>query len=393
MSQSSYRLPKSTDLRKRPRLVDDSIRYVLFICGFISVLTTLGIVLVLGNEALGFFSRYGYIPARNHLTEDVDEVETTIEHNTSGYQFKVDDIISFAERDGTELLRVVEVPQPGTLVVERGYNNTQIIPHSIDSELFRAESVTLLEFFTGDRWQPQNADFGFLPLLLSTLIISVIGLTVSVPIGLGAAIYLSEYASERNRSILKPTLEVLAGIPTVVLGYFALTFMTPFLRSVLGQDTVQIYNMASAGIVVGFMLIPLIATVSEDALRAVPRSLREASLALGATRFETSIRVLVPGALSGILAAFILAASRAFGETMIVAVAAGAGPMSPIDLNPFKAAETITGHIARISTGDLSYGSMDYNSLFSLGLILFLVTLVLNLLSNYISARFREVYQ
>ncbi len=232
-----------------------------------------------------------------------------------------------------------------------------------------------------------------MPLLLSTLIISVIGLTVSVPIGLGAAIYLSEYASERTRAVLKPTLEILAGIPTVVLGYFALTFMTPFLRTVLGQDTVQIYNMASAGIVVGFMLIPLIATVSEDALRAVPRSLREASLALGATRYETSVRVLVPGALSGILAAFILAASRAFGETMIVAVAAGAGPMSPIDFNPFKAAETITGHIARISTGDLSYGSMDYNSLFALGLVLFVVTLALNLLSNYISARFREVYQ
>jgi phosphate transport system permease protein len=169
--------------------------------------------------------------------------------------------------------------------------------------------------------------------------------------------------------------------------------MTPLLRSIFGVDVVQVYNMASAGIVVGFMLIPLVATVSEDALRAVPRSLREASFALGATRFETTVRVLIPAALSGILAAFILAMSRAFGETMIVAVAAGAGPMFPIDFNPFKAAETITGHIARISTGDLSHGSMDYNSLFALGLVLFVVTLALNLISNYISARFREVYQ
>lgn len=393
MSQTSYSLPKTTDLRKQARLVDDSIRYVLFICGFVSVLTTIGIVLVLGNEAFSFFNSYGFLNANNQLTTDINETETRLTHSITGYRYEVGNLVSLSERENTELIRILEIPEPGTLIVERGAEGTTAVPHPAGSTFFRAEEATILKFLTGDRWQPQTADFGFLPLLLSTLIISSIGLLVSVPIGLGAAIYLSEYASERTRAVLKPTLEILAGIPTVVLGYFALTFMTPLLRTVLGQDTVQIYNMASAGIVVGFMLIPLIATVSEDALRAVPRSLREASLALGATRYETSIRILVPGALSGILAAFILAASRAFGETMIVAIAAGAGPMSPIDLNPFKAAETITGHIARISTGDLSYGSMDYRSLFALGLVLFVVTLALNLLSNYISARFREVYQ
>ncbi|MFQ3658942.1 MAG: phosphate ABC transporter permease subunit PstC [Anaerolineae bacterium] len=390
---AQYTLPKDTSLAKRSRPVDDLIRYMLFVCASVSILTTVGIVLVLGNEALNFFRSHGFIQAGNSLVEAIDAAQTTIRHTTSGQTYSVGEMVSFAEREGTEILLITDVPERGVLVVERGYEGTTPSSHVSGSNLFKVKNVTLTEFFTGQRWQPQIAAFGFLPLLLSTVIISTIGLLVSVPIGLGAAIYMSEYASERVRSVLKPTLEILAGIPTVVLGYFALTFMTPLLRSIFGPDVVQVYNMASAGIVVGFLLIPLVATVSEDALRAVPRSLREASFALGATRFETAVRVLVPGALSGILAAIILAMSRAFGETMIVAVAAGAGPMFPIDLNPFKAAETITGHIARISTGDLSYGSMDYNSLFALGLVLFVVTLVLNLISNYITARFREVYQ
>ncbi|XWX03743.1 phosphate ABC transporter permease subunit PstC [Aggregatilineales bacterium SYSU G02658] len=390
---AEFTLPKDTSLNKRSRPVDDLIRYVLFVCASISILTTAGIIFVLGNEALNFFRSHGFIQAGNSLIQAIEPDETVIRHTTSGQTYTVGDMISFAEREGTEILLITDVPERGVLIVERGYEGTTPSFHGNGSNLFKVKNVTLVEFFTGQRWQPQIAAFGFLPLLVSTVIISVIGLLVAVPIGLGAAIYMSEYASERARSILKPTLEILAGIPTVVLGYFALTFMTPLLRAIFGVDVVQVYNMASAGIVVGFMLIPLVATVSEDALRAVPRSLREASFALGATRFETSVRVLVPSALSGILAAIILAMSRAFGETMIVAVAAGAGPMYPIDFNPFKAAETITGHIARISTGDLSYASMDYNSLFSLGLVLFVVTLALNLLSNYISARFREVYQ
>jgi phosphate transport system permease protein len=176
----------------------------------------------------------------------------------------------------------------------------------------------------------------------------------------------------------------------VVYGYFALTFMTPLLRALFGQDTVQIYNMASAGLVMGIMIIPTISSMSEDALSAVPRSLREASYGLGATRFETATRVLLPAALSGILAAFILGVSRAVGETMIVAIAAGAGPN--FTFNPFEAAETITGHIARISTGDLSFNSIDYNSLFALGLTLFFMTLLLNIISGTITRRFREAY-
>jgi phosphate transport system permease protein len=204
-------------------------------------------------------------------------------------------------------------------------------------------------------------------------------------------VFLSEYASPRVHSTVKPILEILAGVPTVVYGYFALTFMTPVLRSIFGTSTVGVYNMASAGIVMGIMIVPTICSMSEDALSAVPRSLREGSYGLGATKLETVRHVLIPAALSGIMAAFILGIARAVGETMIVAIASGAGPN--FTLNPFEAAETMTGHIARISTGDVSFGSIDYNSLFAIGLALFVITLVLNLISNAVRARFREVYQ
>ncbi len=214
---------------------------------------------------------------------------------------------------------------------------------------------------------------------------------VALPLGLSVAIYLSEYASFRARSILKPILEVLAGIPTVVYGYFALTFMTPLLRSFLGNDIVEIYNTASAGLVMGILILPLVTSMSEDALSAVPRSLREAAYGLGATRLETAVKVVVPAALSGIGAAFIVGLSRAIGETMIVAIAAGAGPA--FTFNPFKAAETMTGHIVRISGGDLSYDSIDYNSIFAIGLMLFLITLSLNVVSQRVIRRFREVYE
>jgi phosphate transport system permease protein len=211
-----------------------------------------------------------------------------------------------------------------------------------------------------------------------------------VPVGLGAAIYLSEYASTRVRKAIKPLIEILAGVPTVVYGYFALTFVTPFLRGLLGNDTVQVYNMASAGIVIGVLIIPTIASISEDALRAVPNALREASMGLGATRLETVYKVLLPAALSGISAALILGISRAVGETMIVLIAAGAGPN--FTLNPFDNAETMAGHIARISTGDISRGSIDYNSIFAVGMTLFLMTLILNVVSSVITRRFREQY-
>lgn len=258
-------------------------------------------------------------------------------------------------------------------------------------DFFLLPEVTLVEFLTSTTWLPQTGDFGIWPLLTSTLIISAIAMLFGVPMGFFTAVYLSEYASPRFRAFLKPILEILAGIPTVVLGYFALTFVTPLLRGVLGPETVQIYNMASAGLVVGILTVPLIASLSEDALHAVPDSLRQASYGLGATRMETSLKVVAPAALSGISAAIVVAASRAIGETMIVALAAGAGPK--FTLNPFNAAESMTGYMVRISGGDLSYGSIDYQSIFAVGMVVFLLTLLLNIVSQRIVRRFREVYE
>jgi len=256
---------------------------------------------------------------------------------------------------------------------------------------FRSPEVSLVEFLTGTTWQPHIGEFGIWPLATSTLITTSIAMLVAVPLGLCVAIYLSEYASDRARATIKPVLELLAGIPTVVYGYFALTFMTPLLRSIFGRDVVEIYNMASGGLVMGILILPLISSISEDALSAVPRSLREASYAVGATRLETAVRVVVPAAISGISAALILGLSRGIGETMIVALAVGAGPA--FTFNPFKGAETMTGHIVRISGGDLSYGSIDYDSIFAIGLMLFLMTLTLNILSQAIVRRFREAYE
>lgn len=248
----------------------------------------------------------------------------------------------------------------------------------------------LSKFFTGTQWQPQAAMFGVLPLVLATLVTSIIAMFVAVPLGLAAAIYLSEYAHPRTRATLKPMLEILAGVPTVVYGFFALQTVSPALRNMLGRDIVQFQNMLSAGLIMGFMILPTISSISEDALSAVPRSLREASFGLSANRLETSLKVVVPAAFSGIVAAVILGISRAVGETMIVALAAGSGPN--FDLNPLHAAETMTGHIVRISTGELSFNSIDYNSLFAIGLLLFIITLGLNLISRAITNRYREVY-
>lgn len=257
---------------------------------------------------------------------------------------------------------------------------------------FGSPEVDLVEFFTTTTWQPETGRFGIWPLITSTMMTSLIALLVAVPLGLGAAIYLSEYATPRSRGYLKPVLEVLAGVPTVVYGYFALTFVTPvILQALFGKDRVEIYNMLSAGLTMGIMILPLVASMSEDALSAVPRALREGSYGLGATRLETAIRVVVPAALSGILAAVIVAMSRAVGETMIVALAAGAGPK--FTFNPFQAAETMTGHIARISGGDLSYASIQYTSIFSIALVLFAITFLLNLVSGWVVRRFREVYE
>jgi len=256
---------------------------------------------------------------------------------------------------------------------------------------FTSPEVNLWEFFTGVKWQPQIGEFSILPLVSATLTTTFFAMLIAIPLGLSVAVYLSEYASQRLRGWLKPIMEVLAGVPTVVYGYFALTFMTPLLRSIFGKDVVGVYNTASAGLVMGILILPLIASMSEDALSAVPRSLREADYGLGATKLETAVKVVLPAAISGLAAALIVGISRAIGETMIVALAAGAGPN--FTLNPFKGAETMTGHIVRISGGDLSYDSIDYNSLFAIGILLFFATLALNFVSQRIVRHFREVYE
>lgn len=264
---------------------------------------------------------------------------------------------------------------------------------------FGGGEVSFWDFVTRTEWLPQAGSFGVWPLVLGTVLITIIALTVAVPIGLASAIYLSEYASERVRRFLKPTLEVLVGIPTVVFGFFAVTVMTPLLRSIFGTSTVGFFNVLSAGIVVGFLIVPLISSLAEDAMAAVPDSLRQAAYGLGASRLEVATRIVFPAALSGIAAGIVVGMSRAVGETMVVTLAAGASPrnFSLTDpaamLTPFEGAQTMTGYIAITASGDLSYNSLDYNSIFAIGLTLFLMTLGLNALSRRIVKRFRQVYE
>jgi phosphate transport system permease protein len=256
-------------------------------------------------------------------------------------------------------------------------------------EFFR--EISIAEFFTEARWAPlfEPPSFGVLPLLVGTLAVTIWAALVCMPFGLGAAIYLSEYARPGTRRILKPALEVLAGIPTVVYGYFALTFFTPFLRD-LGLG-VGVFNALSAGIVMGVMLLPTVASLSEDAMTAVPRDLREGAYGLGASKLQVSTRIVVPAAVSGIVASYVLALSRAVGETMIVLIAAGGLPQ--LTLDPREAVQTMTAFIAATGIGDVPTGSTEYKTIFAVGLTLFTITLVMNLLSIRLVRRFREVYE
>lgn len=250
--------------------------------------------------------------------------------------------------------------------------------------------VSIIDFLTDTQWTPlfEDAHYGILPLVSGTLTTSAIALSVAVPLGTIGAIYLYEFASHRTREIVKPILELLVGVPTVVFGYFALLFVTPLLQKIFPE--LPGFNMLGPGIVMGIMIIPYISSMAEDAMRAVPMSMREGSYAMGATRFQTAVRVVTPAAISGIIAAYIMAISRAVGETMVVALAAGQQPN--LTFNPMESAATITAYIVQVAMGDLPHGSIGYQSIFAAGLVLMLMTLTFNILGHIARKRFRETY-
>jgi len=252
------------------------------------------------------------------------------------------------------------------------------------------KTVSIVDFFTDTQWTPlfEDAHYGILPLISGTLTTSAVALIVAIPIGTIGAIYLSEFASHKVRETVKPILELLVGVPTIVFGYFALLFLTPLLQKIFPD--LPGFNMLSAGIVMGIMIVPYISSVAEDAMRAVPMSMREGSYAMGATRFQTAIRVVTPAAVSGIVAAYILGISRAVGETMVVAVAAGQQPI--VSFNPMEGAATITAYIVQVALGDLPHGSIGYQSIFAAGLVLMIMTLFFNILGHIIRKKYREHY-
>lgn len=252
------------------------------------------------------------------------------------------------------------------------------------------KEISIVDFFTKNEWYPfaQVPSYGVMPLIIGTLKITIIAAIVAVPIGLATAIFLSEYASEKSRRIIKPILEVLAGIPTIVYGFFALTFVTPLLRSFF--PSLEMFNALSPGLVVGIMITPMIASLSEDALVSVPRAVREGALAMGSTKFETTIKVVLPAAISGIVASIVLALSRAIGETMIVTVAGGSTPS--MDWGVTSSMQTMTAYIVQVSSGDAGFGTTIYYSIYAVGMTLFVFTLCMNLLAQFISRKIREEY-
>ncbi len=253
------------------------------------------------------------------------------------------------------------------------------------------QRVSMSDYIFGTEWLPFSGKeplYGVLPLILGTLKVTGIAILVAVPFGIGAAIFLSEYASDKTRRIVKPILEILAGVPTIVYGFFALTFVTPALQQLI--PSLKIFNALSPGIVIGVMILPMIASLSEDAMSSVPNSIREGALALGATKFEVAIKIVLPAALSGIIASIVLAVSRAIGETMIVSLAGGSTPK--FDFNVTDSIQTMTAYIVQVSTGDAGFGTTIYYSIYAVGFTLFIFTLLMNLLAQYISKRFREEY-
>lgn len=265
-----------------------------------------------------------------------------------------------------------------------------IIYTLLKETIFFFGEVSIFEFLTNPKWTPlfQPQNFGIMPLVSGSLLIAAIASSVAMPIGLASAIYLSEYAPDKTRRIIKPILEVLAGIPTIVYGFFALSLVTPFLRIFFPE--LGFFNALSGGIVVGIMIIPMIASLSEDAMAAVPRSIKEGAYALGATRLEVALKIVVPAALSGIIASFVLAISRAIGETMIVTIAAGALPN--LTINPLEPVQTLTAYIVQVSLGDTPFGSISYYTIYAVGMTLFVITFVMNIIAGWISRRFKEDY-
>ena len=265
-----------------------------------------------------------------------------------------------------------------------------LVSLAVQSWGFFAE-VPIWEFLGGDRWSPilRPRSYGVLPLVSGTMLVTLVGAAVAIPVGLAAAIYLSEYAPDKVRRVIKPVLEVLAGVPTVVYGYFALSFVTPQLQKVFPD--MLVFNALSAGLVMGLMIIPMVSSLSEDAMLAVPRSLRQAAYALGATRFEVSTRIVVPAALSGIMAAFIIGLSRAIGETMLVTIAAGATPN--LTVNPLESIQTMTAYIVQLSLGETPHGSLEFNTIFAVGLLLFFMTLLMNVLGHIVVRRWGLRYE
>jgi phosphate transport system permease protein len=270
---------------------------------------------------------------------------------------------------------------------------TGIVISLLEETINFFQEVPIGDYLFGTEWTPlfNPPSYGVLPLVLATFIISLIGMAVAIPLGLGAAIYLSEYARPAVRKTVKPILELLAGVPTIVFGYFALTFFTPeILRGLFGND-VQIFNGLSAGIIVGFLIIPTIASISEDAMSAVPASLREGAFGLGGSKLQVTLRVVFPAALSGIVASIVLGLSRAVGETMVVLIAAGQQPQW--GANVFKPMETMTTFIGATGKGDISTGSLEYKTIFAVGMTLFVITLIMNLFSIRFVRKYRQVYE
>ena len=318
-----------------------AVRSVFFVCALLTVLTTFGIIVVLVDGALGFFR------------------EETLFGLLSGV---LSGLFSGGLSEAWTALRSGLAPQ-----------------------------VTVSEFLFGTEWSPiiRPRSYGVLPLLWGTMLIVVGSALVALPVGTATAIYLSEYADRRVRKVVKPTLEVLAGIPTIVYGFFALSFITPILQRFFPQTGT--FNIAAGALVVGIMIIPMVSSLSEDAMSAVPDELRNAAYGLGATKFDVSTGVVLPASLSGVMASYILAISRAIGETMAVTLAVGMQPN--VTLNPLEPAQTMTAYMVQIGISDVSIGSIGYQSLFAVGLLLFAMTLVMNLLSLWIKGRYQEGYQ